>query len=140
MFLLTAVSSHCASYKWPETNKHTVHAQTQNTTQILSKETFFYFGPNKFSSFLTQINRSVHSCVSSQAFPPSYCTNILGHLCPDCFRSFIIWFYVCVKFLTYKACLLYYTAKIYDNSFKKMLWVFYLKTSCLIQCAIFYYL
>jgi len=31
---MTAVSSHCASYKWPETNKHTVQAQTQNTNTL----------------------------------------------------------------------------------------------------------
>lgn len=66
-----------------------------------------------------------------------YCPNMLGHLCPDCFRSFIIWFYMCVKVLTYKTCLLYYTAKIFEFFFKKMLWFFYFKTSCLIQCAIF---
>lgn len=56
-----------------------------------------------------------------------YCPNMLGHLCPDCFRSFIIWFYMCVKVLTYKTCLLYYTAKIFDFFFQENALVFLLQ-------------
>lgn len=43
MFLVTAVSSHSASYKWPETNKHTEHR-----TQILCTETLFSFWYKQF--------------------------------------------------------------------------------------------
>lgn len=31
-----------------------------------------------------------------------YFPNMLGRLCPDCFRSFIISFNMCLKLLTYK--------------------------------------